>query len=463
MKILSNILTLAKATISAAGLNATRLLYLPDKDGTLAVTSDLTPLKKAVRTALLLDVPPILDSGIKDKALSSLFTFARGSTATHYKGRGEVVTETAGTPRFNFDCVTKALKGLLIEPSDTNLLLYSEDLSNAYWGKTNASFTANATLAPDGTLTADKLTENSTTSVAHYVDRTVAGTVNTNRYVRRMFIKTGERSQVSIQTYSSPTTSKYVNINITNFFTGTYTQSVAAGCTLHSVKIERTFNDFFCVEIEFTLGTAETSIICRTVILSGGFGTYAGTVGYGLYIWGQELKALSGSYIPTVASTVTRSADTCTLSGTNFSGIFNPSGFGVYVEFYGNTVGTTTVLEFSNASGDRIVLSNFYVSFTIEIFIANVSTRALLLPPISSDTLCKVAITWDNSNTLVCTASNSVYIDTVDLSGTVLPVPTQLTVGHDSANSNHLNKEISDLVLFSRRLTDAELTYLITN
>jgi len=40
-----------------------------------------------------------------------------------------------------------------------NLLTWTEQFDNAVWTKTNAAVTANATTAPDGALTADKLVE----------------------------------------------------------------------------------------------------------------------------------------------------------------------------------------------------------------------------------------------------------------------------------------------------------------
>jgi len=42
-----------------------------------------------------------------------------------------------------------------------NLLEYTESFDNGYWVKTNSSITANGATAPNGTATADKLTENS--------------------------------------------------------------------------------------------------------------------------------------------------------------------------------------------------------------------------------------------------------------------------------------------------------------
>jgi hypothetical protein len=50
----------------------------------------------------------------------------------------------------------------LLEKVRTNLALYSEDLTNAVYIKTNVTITANSEIAPDGTLTADTITATST-------------------------------------------------------------------------------------------------------------------------------------------------------------------------------------------------------------------------------------------------------------------------------------------------------------
>jgi hypothetical protein len=55
--------------------------------------------------------------------------------------------------------------------------------------------------------------------------------------------------------------------------------------------------------------------------------TFSGTGTNGFYIWGGQLETgeFPTSYIPTSGSTVTRSADRASITGTNFSSWFNPS------------------------------------------------------------------------------------------------------------------------------------------
>lgn len=62
----------------------------------------------------------------------------------------------------------------LIKNSVVNLLLRSEEFDNASWAKTRvqpfgSGSVANAIAAPDGTLTADKLVEDTTASNNHFI------------------------------------------------------------------------------------------------------------------------------------------------------------------------------------------------------------------------------------------------------------------------------------------------------
>ena len=95
--------------------------------------------------------------------LDSRITFTRSTTGSYYNSAGVLSTAAINAPRFDYDPVTLESVGLLIEESRTNLLTYSEQFDNAVWTKSNASITANAIIAPDGTLTADKLVEDGVT------------------------------------------------------------------------------------------------------------------------------------------------------------------------------------------------------------------------------------------------------------------------------------------------------------
>lgn len=83
----------------------------------------------------------------------------RPGPATYINSTGQVATAASNVARYTYDQndLTKPPR-LLLEPSGDNLLLQSADFSNAVWVKTTVTVLANNTTAPDGTLTAERLT-----------------------------------------------------------------------------------------------------------------------------------------------------------------------------------------------------------------------------------------------------------------------------------------------------------------
>src|SRR6185436_6754063 len=82
--------------------------------------------------------------------------------------------------------------------SPHNLLLQSQTFDNASWSKEQSTVTANATTAPDGTLTADKLIEDSSTG-AHDVGQVYTAITG----VVSVYAKAAERSFVMFYDYGS--------------------------------------------------------------------------------------------------------------------------------------------------------------------------------------------------------------------------------------------------------------------
>ena len=105
-------------------------------------------------------VLPKLALDFTTASLDNRITFTRaGNTATVINSSGLVTTINADLPRFDYTLNTGGdCKGLLIEEARTNLLLQSNDVSNAAYTVSNVTVVANSSAAPDGTLTAAKAT-----------------------------------------------------------------------------------------------------------------------------------------------------------------------------------------------------------------------------------------------------------------------------------------------------------------
>jgi hypothetical protein len=106
--------------------------------------------------------------------LDSRVTVARaGNTATVINSSGYVVPISANLPRFDYDPATLACKGLLIEEARTNVILNSNDFSQASWAKTAIGVTACPDISPSGLTDAQTLTNTGGTGNCNSV---VAGT-----------------------------------------------------------------------------------------------------------------------------------------------------------------------------------------------------------------------------------------------------------------------------------------------
>ena len=132
----------------------------------------LTP-KNGVKASKLYSYKPIDGTGD--------FHWSRNHTA--YRLNQEGVLELMGNnvPRVDY---TNTCPELLIEKASTNLLLRSQEFDDASWLKTNANVTANLTTAPDGTLTADALIENTANGFHRILKNTsLGGSVDSSEYL----------------------------------------------------------------------------------------------------------------------------------------------------------------------------------------------------------------------------------------------------------------------------------------
>ena len=199
-------------------------------------------------------------------------------------------------PRFDYNPVTLAPLGLLIEEQRVNLLTYSAQFDDAAWLKLSGGtgvapvVTANAGVAPDGTTTADRVVLN-------------RGAGTTSSDISRLFQNTGTLATVGM-----------LSVWMRSF----------DGVSSYSVRLLNSFGE---------LNVTVTPTWQRFSVVSTSTSTNAQIAVRGdqnqqtadVLIWGAQLEAgsFATSYIPTVASQVTRLADVANMTGTNFSSWYN--------------------------------------------------------------------------------------------------------------------------------------------
>lgn len=246
----------------------------------------------------------------------------RATTATYVGSDGLIKTALANEVRFDY--TNGSCPSILVEPQRTNLLLRSQEFDNVSWGKTASTVTANATTAPSGNLTADKLVEDNTNN-QHRIEQTTTSVIGTNTF--SVFAKKSERDSV------------WLRIGISGAYFD-LTNGTISGISGVTASIQNYGNGWYkCIIVRTSTVANE---IARINLSIGVNATYVGTAGNGLFIWGAQLEAGANatSYIPTVASAVTRNADV--ISKTGLSGITS------ITETFEN--GTTNVISGSPTS-----------------------------------------------------------------------------------------------------------------
>lgn len=267
----------------------------------------------------------------KMSALDSRFTFTRSTTATYIDSSGYVATMAAAATndptkaRLDYNPTTLAPSGLLIEGASTNLTKRSDNaFTNTYWNDTGNNTTAvdSAVTSPTGVaLTASTLTENAGTSLTRHIHQTVGEftpTVSTS-YTMSAWVKQPASAavryvQLAFWVAGFGATA-YMNYDIQAGTIGTggaaITASTITAYPSGWYRITATAPATATGSSGFQLGFSTTSSAVRTESY-----TVSGGSEKAIYLWGAQVESGTGasSYIPTVASQVTRAADFCKMT-----------------------------------------------------------------------------------------------------------------------------------------------------
>ena len=358
-------------------------------------------------------------------------------------------------PRFDYDPVTLAPKGLLIEEARTNLMLQSQTLQTT-WSRGNilafgSGSVIDAIAAPDGTTTAEFIVPSTTGGVAHFMSQSVVHTVAS--YTISAYMKAGAYTKFAFRE---------------NTILGTYaTFNIGTGAVIETngtASIQNVGNGWYRCTLTYT-GAAVSQIMGLYVLpaayVSGPPHLYlwAGDGTSGLYMWGvqDELGAFATSYIPTVAASVTRSADVATMTGTNFSSWYNATQGTFVAQFTPSTIsGTRAVLDANdNTANESIRLQNVSADPFFTVTDGGVDQANIDAGTVAANTSYKMAAAYTLNDFAASIGGGSVG---TDASGT-LPTVNQLQIGN-SAAGNRLNGQIRSINYYTSRLSNAQLQTL---
>ena len=358
----------------------------------------------------------------------------------------------SGVARFDNNPTTGESLGLLIEESRTNLLTYSSDYTNAVWTKTNTTITSAANVAPDGTQTAQKVVE-STSSSGHELYEAVT-LVSGNSYTWSGYFKAAGRNWVAFLAQDASGNTTYFDLQ--NGVVGTN----ASGNTASITSVGNGW--YRCTLTRTVSGTSGywhilTASANNTV-------TYTGDGFSGYFVWGAqvELGAFATSYIPTVASQVTRAADAASMTGTNFSTWYNQAEGTMYAEA-GKPLSNFTSTRIIAEIGDGTIANrlNFNVQTTTTTGLFAITTNSVAVASITVSGVFasgygKLAGGYVVDNAQL--AGNGT-LGTADTSCQI-PVVNRMTIGDINAGGLIWNGTIKKIAYYPLRVTNAQLQSL---
>jgi hypothetical protein len=315
--------------------------------------------------------------------------FTRGSTGTFVGSNGLIQSAAINAARFDHDSAG-VCRGLLIEESRTNVALYSGALvGGTGWSLSQTTSVVSGT-GPDGN-NAYEVADDSTTNVhsilntgsttGAFATSVVSGTTYTGSVFLKKIAGSVDWAQVSMGAAGFGA-AQYANFNLSTGQVGNFA-GLSSGT---SPRIEAFANGWYRCSISVT--AILTTTISPSVVLFLTNNTNAttrapsyngNTANKFLAAMAQfEVGSFATSYIPTVASSVVRSADVCSISGANFTSFWNQTEGSLFASAIFNAPANYNTAQFfcdvnDNTSENRV---RFYRNPTAPTFeAANISSN----------------------------------------------------------------------------------------
>jgi hypothetical protein len=361
------------------------------------------------------------------------FDFTRASSATRVNKDGLIETVTSGKPRIDFTGNTSG--HLLLEPSRTNFLRYSEDLSQSNWVKSNTgtgvapTVTANYAISPDGSQNASRVQFdlNGGTTISDrsrlYQD---AGTGTSGNQAYSVYVKSNDSSSHAI---------------VFRALGGTFNVKTVT-TEWQRIDMIATDDSFY-----FELGLYGDSATADTA---------------DILVWGAQMEEGSypTSYIPTTNSSVTRNADVCNNAGT--SAEFNDSEGVLFVELKGlnDTDTGNRYISLTDGTVTNALMILYKNNGELVLYNGGTSTAQTIYRDADADLTKNIKLAIKYGTT---TGSYKVYINGFSQTllgsfvATAMSGLSKLQFTYATSSGNAFYGKTKQLMTFNEALTDSEL------
>jgi hypothetical protein len=379
------------------------------------------------------DAIEVWGAQLEQRSTFTLYTPTTTQAITNYIPT--LLTAPAGSPRFDHNPTTGESLGLLLEEQRTNLILRSEEIDNSAWefrdfnNGTLATVTPNVRISPDGSKTVDQI---NFTGVAS---------------LKRAYRFTVSTSQTYTFSCWVDSTNAIYSIDYSFGLNG-----IRQGSSIEAVKVG--INGIMTRK-SFTFTTPSTNCNQIEIIFSKG-----GTSGGGVtFAWGAqlELASFATSYIPTVASQVTRSADAANMTGANFTSWYRADEGTLYADINPRALATTSGISINdNTVSNRIRLATTSVSDQGTVTTSGTDQAVINGGTPVANTNMRLALGYKVNDFGLSLNASTTSTDTV---GTV-PVVNQLQIGAETTSRGNLT--LKKVAYYPAKLTSAQLQAITT-
>jgi hypothetical protein len=239
-------------------------------------------------------------------------TVQRASPASYVDANGVIRYAAANQARLDHDPVTRAPLGLLVESAATNRMVDSAALdSDVEWFSNGAcDVSADAAMAPDGTMSADAVIDLDTVDHARRgIGRQIAN--DTQAYSFSVFARAGTRNTMSFgaeMVLGSPTVQTSMTVDLSTGAVLTPPDAVAVAYGVDPFA-DGWYRVWIAIENNASGNVDGILSVWSNREAIGQTGS--------VYAWGAQLEQRErpSSYIPTLSEPATRAADVVTSNG----------------------------------------------------------------------------------------------------------------------------------------------------
>jgi hypothetical protein len=325
-------------------------------------------------------------------------------------------------PRFDYNPATLVARGLLIEEARTNVVFPSENFSTGWVTSGSMSVTANQ-VGPDGVANSARTI--TFPAGSDWIYKSFSGAAST-QYTMSVWLSGSGTIDIGVYDNVSTGNNRTLITLTATLSRYTFTCTTGAGS----------------VDFRFYIGRVFGAATATSVVV------------YGAQL---EAGAFATSYIPTAATSVARSGDSVTMTGTNFSSWYNAS----EGSFIAVAASVRPALSAGGVLTHTLNSNNFFhmdSNGNRVCYVVSGGVNVVDLSPggVTTNVFAKFGQAYKVNDYAAVINAGTVLTDT---SGALPSTPIQLLIGDNTSNEK-LNGWIASLAYYNTRLPDATLQSL---